>query len=99
MNDLNMTNDQITAKLDELDAKMDLFKARAKHLNADAKAEGQELFAKLTNKRRKTAEKLDQYSKASGIAVEKIGLGLQESMDDLNDAVKEAGKILKDSAK
>jgi hypothetical protein len=96
MKDLDMTNQQIQTRLDELDAKLDLYKARAKRVGTDARAESQEIIAKLTNKRRKAAEQLDQYSKSSGAAMEKIGYGLQKSLDDLSAAMKEAGSILKD---
>jgi hypothetical protein len=97
--DLNATNKRITARLEELDAKLDLYKARAKGMKADARAEGQAVIAKLTNMRRKTAEQLDQYSKASGTALEKIGLGLEKSLNELTGAFKEAGSVMKDSAK
>ena len=65
-----MTNNTITAKLNELDAKLDLYKAKVKRMDAEARAEGLALVAKLVNIRKKTARKLDYYSKTSGIAME-----------------------------
>lgn len=94
-----MTNNQITARLNELDAKLDLYKKQAKTLGVDAKAEGKSIIATLTNMRKDAARRLDLYSKAKGISIEQAGLNLQKSLDELSDSVKEADRVLKNLIK
>jgi len=91
-----MNNKQITARLNELNAEIDRYKAKARRLGIDAQTEGRSVVDNLVEQRDALARKLDEYSKSSGAAMERIGAGLQESLEALNRSVKDAARMFKD---
>jgi len=91
-----MNNKQITARLNELNAEIDRYKAKARQLGIDAQTEGRSVVDNLVEQRDALARKLDEYSKSSGAAMERIGAGLQESLEALNRSVKDAARMFKD---
>ena len=89
-----MTRNLITARLNGIDEKLDLYKTTVKKMDAGVRNEGLALVARLINIRKKTARELERYSNTSGIPMENAGLKLQESLRELSAELGEAGRIL-----
>ncbi|MEX2143822.1 MAG: hypothetical protein WD740_04450 [Anaerolineales bacterium] len=82
------------AKLDELDARINLLKAQAKNEAADAKVGANEQLPEMGTLRKNLEARLSQLGDAGENAIEELGKGVEHAMSDIEEALKNADKEL-----
>ncbi len=82
--------EKFKAQLDELNAKIDVLKAKAKQAEGSVKADYHETIEDLQNKRSEAKNKLQELSAASDDAWEDLKQGVESSASTFADAVKSA---------
>lgn len=82
--------EKFKAQLNELDAKIDVLKAKAEGAKASAKADYYETIEDLVKKRTEAQNKLNAMQKAGDEAWEDMKQGVEESWNVLSAAVKSA---------
>jgi F0F1-type ATP synthase membrane subunit b/b' len=82
--------EQVEARLRELDAEIELLRAKADRMKADASATNRDLIAELTKRRETVADRLSEYRDAADSALSRIKDGVDQAMGDLSRAVNDA---------
>ena len=90
MNKKQAYKEKFTAQLDELNAKIDVLKAKAKHAEASLKADYYETIEELLKKRSEAQSKLEKLQEARDDAWEDMKQGVEESWTTFAAAVKSA---------
>lgn len=83
---------KMEARLKELDAQIQLYSARAEHMQADARMKGQSALDQIRKYRDAASEELKKYRNATGAALDSVGTGLKKAVDNLSLAVDDAAK-------
>jgi GTP-binding protein EngB required for normal cell division len=81
---------KMEARLRELDAEMELLRAKADKLEADAQQRSRTVLDDLREQRDRAAEQLDSYRKAAGSALGEVQHGLETAVEAFADGVKRA---------
>jgi hypothetical protein len=87
-------DNEIIRKLEKLDARITHYKTKVEEMKSEAASEAKKKLEDFNAKRKALVGEIDSYKKAGGIAMERIGLGLQSSLDDLSTALDDATKII-----
>ena len=86
---------KVKAKIDEWDAEIDKFSARAEAAQADAKIRYQEQLETLRKQRNENMERLRELQTASEGAWESVRKGMEDSWERMNKAFKDATERFK----
>ena len=81
---------KIEARLEELDAEIDLMKAKAKGASAEAQLEYTRYLSEMREKRKEAGRKLEQLRAAGDNALADIQAGMENAWKELKGAVDQA---------
>lgn len=85
---------QVEARLRELDAEIELLRAKSSRIRADAETGGNNLLNKLSARREAVANRLSEYRDAADSALDQVRRGVDDAVEDLKTAVKDASEEL-----
>lgn len=85
-------HDKMEAQLKEISAKIDVYKAKAAKMSADAKIEIEKEIAKLRPMQETARAKLAEFKAAGSEKWEELKTGLDKAWTDLTAAVERAGR-------
>ncbi|PWQ98387.1 coiled coil domain-containing protein [Leucothrix arctica] len=79
--------EKMQAKLDQVDAKIDLWQAKAKEASADSQIEYEKKVEELKSERNEAAEWLDKVADASDDAWDSIKDGFEDAYEKIKKAL------------
>lgn len=85
----------LKAKLDDINNKLDVWEAKAGEANAESKAKIHETIANLKEQRSDVSAKLEELKSSSGNAWDEVKVGVEAAYQNLKSAFDNAAKHFK----